>query len=119
MTKVVGPLFSFIASGKLGNTVVYVCGQFTRSVPTQSRNPSTEAQLAQEAKFKAGVEVWNSLGDSQNYWNKFYKWLVSEAGCDIKETDLLNGYNAFMSMYLSYGVKGWDNYPLPPRILSE
>ena len=114
MPKVVAPLFSVVATGLLGGSIDYVCGLYARSTPSQTEVPPSADQSLRRSKFLAGVAVWQGLGVQKLLWNDFYQWLATDPNCNANLFGIVNGYNAFMSLYLKLGPGGWPEYPLPP-----
>ena len=114
MPKVTGPLFSFSASGTVGGVITFVCGLYARMAAQKREFTPSDGQVVVQTKWSDGCKVWQSGGNNKDLWSKFVK-LVKESGeCDIRYAFYMTGFQTFMSFYMTYGVDGWSNYPLPP-----
>ena len=114
MVKVKDPLFSESASGKLGGILQYFCGHYAKKAITKKETP-TEAQGTQRSKFQIGSEKWTdelSL-ETKEKWRIFVGFVYRSKDCVGAEFKL-NGYQAWLSYFLSFGVDGWTCYPDPP-----
>lgn len=114
MSKVKNPLFSLSASGDLGATIQYVCGQFVRMKPKEAV-PPTDTQKGIRNNFFVGANKWKSelSWATKKKWFAFKKMLRQQDEC-VGASVLMNGYNLWMSYWLKAGEDGWKNYPDPP-----
>ena len=114
MVKVKNPLFSLSASGDLGATIQYVCGQFTRVKPGGAIFPNAKQKEIRN-NFFVGANKWRAelSWDTKKKWFAFQKMLRQQDEC-VGASILMNGYNLWMSYWLKAGEGGWNNYPDPP-----
>lgn len=114
MAKVKGPLFSQKASGTLGKTLMFVCGQFARLKPEPSETKSSK-QMDQEEIFLNGARKWsNDLSYiTKQKWQDFAKTVRKSDACLGVESEI-TGYNLWQMYWMKFGEGGWDNYPDPP-----
>ena len=137
MPKVTQPLFSEKASGDLGKAIQFRCGKFVVKKPVQKKGGESALQNIQREKFKDGSKVWTEglTPEQKESWEDFSKSIRNEKGwftidtpfgpiyhrIGIKEdwkecieTATWNGYQYFLSCYLTFGLNGWTDYPDPP-----
>ncbi len=106
MAKVVGPLFSVDARGKLADSLVFMGWRGLKTVRqwTKPSNPNTESQKEVRNAFSASVENWHPLlGNDKEAWKlrasgepksgfNIYMGLSSSA---LIELDAFNLFNEF------------------------
>lgn len=105
MAKVLAPLFSFGASGKLANALVYFPFKGLNVVRSYvvPANPNTAAQQTQRGYLSDGVDEWHDAGYTdldRGAWNRLAGTLA--AG--------LSGFNAFIRSFIDERVAGgtWE-----------
>lgn len=125
MVKLIGPLHSVSASGKLKKTLIYYCGERLRMLnrflnsEKRERDEYLNETQSDEVKnaiedFKEGAKEWQKLGLGKGMWRDVWIMVRTQLTCDAVELMYVTGYNFFMSFYLRYGKNGWENYPYPP-----
>lgn len=101
MAKVIGPLFSFGASGKLAKTLIYSVWKGIKTVKQYvvPSNPKTDAQQTQRGFWKTVVDLWHSTN-----WNAAdltaWNLLASISG------KIQSGFNQFVSLCVDVLVAG-------------
>jgi len=128
---------SVIARGSIANAITFKCGTVAAKKKT-AKTLRLDQLSEQQVLFKDGAAVWSEdlTGDVKRAWllvgvaNTFdlrcnpqmlalpflgiFPWaaplipgvLILKLGC--------NGYDLWMSYYLTLGENGWPNYPNPP-----
>lgn len=101
MAKVIAPLFSFGASGKLADALVFFPFKGLNAVRSYvvPANPNTAAQQAQRSYMTDAVNEWHDAGYTENdraAWNRFAATL--QAG--------MSGFNAFVRSFINEAVAG-------------
>ena len=105
MAKLIGPLFSVGASGSVGPRITIRATKSGHQAVNRSRPGSknkaaaSAGQLAQRAKYRLGIAVWQAFDASSK--------LVWGA---IGALDRMSGWNAFLRDYLTATPGGttWD-----------
>ena len=95
MAKVSGPLFSFGASGKLANSLVFMKWKGIADVRQwlKPANPKSTAQVTQRGVMTDAVAQWHDVGitaGDQAAWNSW-------AGLQAKP---MSGFNKFVKEYI-------------------
>lgn len=105
MAKVYAPLFSFGASGKLANALVYFPWKGIQSVRQYviPANPKTDPQKAQRAHMTAAVLEWHGADYNtidRGAWRVFAGTL----------TKIMAGFNAMCRVHILEGIAGntWE-----------
>lgn len=105
MAKVSAPLFSFRASGKLGNALVYFPWKGIQAVRQYviPANPQTPAQVAQRAHMTAAVLEWH--GADYNTIDRS-AWRVLSGTL----TKIMAGFNAMCKTHIVEAIAGnaWE-----------
>lgn len=139
MAILVGPMLSVIARGSIGDVVTFKCGRVIGKKKFKKDLRANELSEQQQL-FKNGAAVWSedltqAVKDEwfkvgiKNYWDlRCNPQLMAlpflgllPAGPLLIALGILffpgtNGYDLWMSYYLTLGDSGWPNYPLPPPI---
>lgn len=103
MVKCTGPMMSFDASGKLGNSVVFSKWKGRNYVRrlVKPANPKSALQVSVRAMMKFLSQNWANLsGAQQSDWN------------DLAEADVVSPFNAFTKFNLS----NWRNFIAPSMV---
>lgn len=116
MVKTVGPMFSTAASGKLRDTMVFVCGLYARRASQAEKFEYSEKQKEQNTKYSDGCKVWQSPTVDKSKWTDFIEMVKSSGECPANLSYYMTGFQTFMSYYLLYGPDGWSSYPNPPYV---
>lgn len=105
MAKVKAPLFSFSASGKLADALVYFPWKGIQSVReyVMPANPKTEPQKAQRALMTAAVAEWHGAAYTtldRSAWRVYSGVLVK----------IMAGFNAMVREHIKEAIKGntWE-----------
>lgn len=101
MAKVDAPLFSFTASGKLANSLVYFPFKGIRAVRSYvvPANPNSAGQQTQRAYMTDANDEWHAAGYTdadRSAWNRWATTLGKG----------LSGFNAFCRAFLNESVAG-------------
>lgn len=105
MAKVAAPLFSFRASGKLADAIVYFPWKGIQAVRQYviPANPKTEAQKAQRAHMTAAVAEWHGAAYStldRSAW-RVYSGVLPK---------IMAGFNAMVKVFVLEKIKNnvWE-----------
>jgi hypothetical protein len=116
MAEVFAPLLSIAATGDIGDSLNFSCGETVRKKKTVAPKETPARKVVNET-WKAGCDAWSANGDLFfRLWDAFWKWHMVETKCDIPKDTPLHGFKAFMKYYIKLGVDGWTNYPDPPEV---
>lgn len=101
MAKVISPLFSMGASGKLGNSLVYMSWKGIDDVRQYviPANPRSTDQVAQRGYFTAAVLLWHTTA-----FNAADKVAFNLAAA--QESSAMSGFNKFVKDAVSVAVAG-------------
>lgn len=139
MAKVKSPLFSEKATGTIGDTITFRCGKYVTAKQKDKGGIVSIDQNAQRQKFIEAADVWTKfLTDQQKEaWQTFSRnvkdprgyfkigipgqlfMLIRTGEKDYQrciEFSNFNGYQYFLSAYLTLGAFGWVGYPNPPEL---
>lgn len=137
MATLVGPMMSVIARGSIANAVTIKCGRVMAKKKTKKDLRADELS-EQQKLFKDGAAVWSE--DLTDEVKKAWFWVgvrnVFDLRCNPQLMALpflgilpmaaplvpigmifklgINGYDLWMSYYLTLHADGWPNYPSPP-----
>lgn len=101
MAKVKAPLFSFGASGKLGDSIVFFPWKGMPVVRSyvEPANPNSAGQQTQRGYFSDAVDGWHDIGldaDDVAAWNRLAATAPSPR----------SGFNAFVGEHVDFQVGG-------------
>ena len=139
MARVIAPMLSIVARGSIADAVTFKCGRFiTRKI--KKKDLRADELSEQQQLFKDGASVWSEdLSDEvKKAWfmvgvNNFFDLRCNPQLLALPFLGILpaagplipvaitwrlrsNGYDLWMSYYLTLGAGGWPNYPSPPPI---
>jgi hypothetical protein len=139
MATLVGPMMSVVARGSIGNAITFKCGTVAAKKKIK-KNLRSDQLSEQQQLFKDGAAVWSEdLSDEvQKEWFLVGVRNVFDLRCNPSLLALpflgilplaapligvaalwklgINGYDLWISYYLTLGANGWPNYPSPPPI---
>lgn len=97
MVKIIGPLLSREARGKIAERLVFSLRPSGQQVRFQRKQKdlSTELRISQREIYSEAVSAWNILPDLEKL-----EWKEQAKGFD------LTGYNMFVQLYLNNFVNG-------------
>lgn len=77
MVRLTGPLFSYSASGGVGEALTYSKRKGTHQVRFQRKQKDYEnaARTTARDPFRWGIELWNVMpGVEKDYWKEVARW---------------------------------------------
>jgi len=97
MVKVIGPLYSLSASGKIAERLVFSIRASGQQVRFQRKQKDiiTASRLTQRGAYLQGVDSWKILAD-----NVKIEWITEAKSLQM------TGYNLYMQNYLNDFVNG-------------
>ena len=119
MALVTAPLMSLSASGKLKDTMTFVCGTLVRMADEKEKKADSPAQTENQTKWKDGASVWTANPANKTEWDNFGDYVEKSGYCDVSLNYYFSGYQLFMAYYMKLGKDGWTNYPNPPLTPEE
>lgn len=132
-------MMSLIARGSIGNAITFKCGTIVGKKKI-SKNLRPDQLSEQQQLFKDGAAVWSEdlSGEAKKAWFWVGVRNVFDLRCNPQLLALpflgvlplaaplipigmlfklgCNGYDLWMSYYLTLGSGGWPNYPYPPPV---
>jgi len=107
MAKVKGPLFSLGATGKLGNSLVYMTWKGIDDVRKYviPANPRSNGQITQRGYLQLALTMWHATSFNAADITAFNNWAAISAGA-------MSGFNRVVKEYIDAQVAGKQFVPI-------